>query len=84
MQDEGVAREIVNRVQKLRKKAHLVPSDAVTVYYSVSPSEAELGRVATEFNEFITSTIRAPFVLLQGGGVDEKIVIEDSQQVREG
>ncbi|KAI5733383.1 hypothetical protein M8J76_011262 [Diaphorina citri] len=82
MQDEGVAREIVNRVQKLRKKAHLVPSDAVTVYYSVSPSEAELGRVATEFNEFITSTIRAPFVLLQGGGVDEKIVIEDSQQLK--
>ena len=31
MLDEGVAREIINRVQKLRKKASLVPTDAVSV-----------------------------------------------------
>lgn len=32
MQDEGVAREIINRVQKLRKKAGLVPTDPVRQY----------------------------------------------------
>jgi isoleucyl-tRNA synthetase len=35
MKDEGTAREVVNRIQKLRKKAKLVPSDPVTVYYEV-------------------------------------------------
>ena len=30
MLDEGVAREIINRVQKLRKKASLVPTNAVS------------------------------------------------------
>uniref|UniRef100_A0A8D8XG24 Isoleucine--tRNA ligase, cytoplasmic n=3 Tax=Cacopsylla melanoneura TaxID=428564 RepID=A0A8D8XG24_9HEMI len=81
MQDEGVAREIVNRVQKLRKKAHLVPTDPVTVYYAIHPVDSELGRVATEFNEFITSTLRAPFLTLTGG-VQDKIVIEDTQQLK--
>lgn len=35
MKDEGLAREAINLVQKLRKEAHLTPSDAVTVYYEV-------------------------------------------------
>lgn len=30
--EEGLGREVVNRVQKLRKKAGLVPEDAVNVY----------------------------------------------------
>uniref|UniRef100_A0A8C6U035 Isoleucine--tRNA ligase, cytoplasmic n=1 Tax=Neogobius melanostomus TaxID=47308 RepID=A0A8C6U035_9GOBI len=32
MLDEGVAREVINRIQKLRKKAHLVPSDEITAH----------------------------------------------------
>jgi isoleucyl-tRNA synthetase len=35
MKDEGLAREVINLVQKLRKEAHVTPSDAVTVYYEV-------------------------------------------------
>jgi hypothetical protein len=31
MIDEGIAREVISRVQKLRKKAKLQPSDPVTV-----------------------------------------------------
>lgn len=35
MKDEGLAREVINLVQKLRKEAHLTPSDAVSVFYEV-------------------------------------------------
>ena len=35
MIDEGVSREVVNRVQKLKKKAKLVVTDEVTVFYQV-------------------------------------------------
>lgn len=35
MLDEWLARDAINLVQKLRKEAHLTPSDPVTVYYEV-------------------------------------------------
>lgn len=36
---EGLAREFVNRVQKLRKKAHLVPTDQVLIKVYIILSE---------------------------------------------
>jgi hypothetical protein len=36
MKDEGLAREAINLVQKLRKEAHVTPSDAFSVYFEVS------------------------------------------------
>lgn len=35
MKDEGLAREVINLVQKLRKEGKVTPSDAVTLYYKV-------------------------------------------------
>lgn len=34
MVDKGMAREVINRIQKLRKKCNLVPTDEITVYYN--------------------------------------------------
>ena len=45
MLDEGVAREVVNRIQKLRKKAGLAPTDEVTVHCHVQPAGHDLARV---------------------------------------
>lgn len=33
--EEGLARELINRVQRLRKKANLNPTDCVDVYYKL-------------------------------------------------
>lgn len=33
--EEGLAREVINRIQKLKKKASLVPTDPVDVYYEL-------------------------------------------------
>ncbi|XP_041347698.1 isoleucine--tRNA ligase, cytoplasmic-like [Gigantopelta aegis] len=57
MLDEGIAREVINRIQKLRKKAALVPSHDITAYYKASP---DLSRIIDEFTEFICSTIKQP------------------------
>ncbi|XP_050421061.1 isoleucine--tRNA ligase, cytoplasmic [Adelges cooleyi] len=78
MLDEGTAREIINRVQKLRKKAHLVPTDRINVYYNISP-EGELARVAKEFNEFITTALKVPFI--DGVAVGNNI-IEETQTLK--
>ncbi|CAG2102663.1 unnamed protein product [Medioppia subpectinata] len=83
MQDEGVAREIINRIQKLRKKAQLVPSDEVVVHYGVDAvKSADLARVITQFNEFIANTLKAP---LKPMPVTEgwHLVIADQQTIKD-
>lgn len=77
MMDEGTAREIINRVQKLRKKAHLVPTDSITVYYSISPA-GDLSRVAKELNDFIINVLKVPFI---DGPAVGNIIIEETQTV---
>lgn len=53
--DEGLAREVINRVQKLRKATGLSFNDAVDVYYDVSgtsESDDSLRRVLSERKHF--------------------------------
>ena len=40
-------------------QASLMPTDDITVYYDTTP---ELGKVITEFSDFIFSTIKQPLV----------------------
>ena len=50
--EEGLGREVVNRVQKLRKKAGLVPEDAVNVYLGMDSrlASALSSRVLSRFH----------------------------------
>lgn len=83
MLDEGVAREVVNRIQKLRKKGKLVPTDAIEVYYSV-PDDCELSRVIQAQREFITSSLRAPLLAYPlAKSSAEKLVIEEEQELKD-
>ncbi|KAF1404049.1 Isoleucine--tRNA ligase, cytoplasmic, partial [Spheniscus magellanicus] len=59
MVDEGVAREVINRIQKLRKKRNLVPTDEITVYYRSHPEGDYLDTVIKEHTDFIFGTIKA-------------------------
>ncbi|RMY16369.1 hypothetical protein D0868_00374, partial [Hortaea werneckii] len=45
---EGLAREVLNRVQRLRKKAGLVPTDDVKLAYSVLPPTVAANGAATD------------------------------------
>ena len=60
MLDEGVKREVQIRIQKLRKKAKLVPSDPVTVYYEVKPSTHDLVRVIEDHKADMEATTKSP------------------------
>lgn len=79
MQDEGTAREIINRVQKLRKKAHLVPTDEIKVFYE---TENDLDRIADEFKEFIENTIKASFEKQLKRTDFDQVIIEETQQLK--
>lgn len=62
MLDEGVAREVINRIQKLRKKGHLVPSDEIAVHYRCLPAGEYLDCVIQAHTEFILATTKAPLL----------------------
>ncbi|KAF5283434.1 hypothetical protein FQA39_LY04810 [Lamprigera yunnana] len=78
MQEEGIAREIINRIQKLRKKAHLVPTDEISVIYKASD---ELSRIAVAHKEYIENAIQASFT---EGECDSPslIIIQEKQQLK--
>uniref|UniRef100_A0A0A1X6E8 Isoleucine--tRNA ligase, cytoplasmic n=1 Tax=Zeugodacus cucurbitae TaxID=28588 RepID=A0A0A1X6E8_ZEUCU len=66
--EEGVAREIINRIQKLKKKAKLIPTDEVVVFYRLNDSKVnesnsgtanDLRTVMKKYKSMITTTIRS-------------------------
>ena len=61
MLDEGVLRDIVNRVQRLRKEFKIVPTDEITVYYKVTPSESKLNELLGRSQEYLETNIKKPF-----------------------
>lgn len=81
MLDEGFSREIINRVQKLRKKAHLVPTDEVDVFYDVSKT-SDILRIIKLHREFIESTVKAPLIPIENITASKPIVIEETQELK--
>ncbi|KAK6106649.1 isoleucine--tRNA ligase [Brugia pahangi] len=60
LKDEGFAREVINRVQKLRKTAKLMPKDMAVTYCKVSPPNHRLAAVIKDYSEFIENTTGTP------------------------
>jgi len=60
MLEEGVAREVINRVQKLRKSAGLKVDDKVTMYFTVTPKEHSLAKIITKFSDYIQTSSKTP------------------------
>jgi isoleucyl-tRNA synthetase len=78
---EWLAREVINRVQKLRKKAGLQATDDLNVYYCFEEgSGAELQDALKVHTEVIQKTIRSvpADVKTRNGG---ELVIEEEQEV---
>ncbi|KAI9835019.1 MAG: isoleucine--tRNA ligase [Sclerophora amabilis] len=89
---EGLAREIINRVQRLRKKAGLLSTDDVKMEYRVLDDPDKVG-IEEAFSKQTTSIERAlrrpidkHFVTkVQGGvpeAVQESVITEEEQEVQ--
>uniref|UniRef100_A0A8I3XF31 isoleucine--tRNA ligase n=1 Tax=Callithrix jacchus TaxID=9483 RepID=A0A8I3XF31_CALJA len=79
MVDEGMAREVINRIQKLRKKCHLVPTDEITVYYNAKSEGRYLNNIIESHTEFIFATIKAPLKPYPVPPPDEILIQEKTQ-----
>uniref|UniRef100_A0A0C9QTI3 Isoleucine--tRNA ligase, cytoplasmic n=1 Tax=Fopius arisanus TaxID=64838 RepID=A0A0C9QTI3_9HYME len=81
MQHEGIAREIINRVQKLRKKAQLVPSDEADVYYEISDKSSSLFKVIGDYKDFIEGITKTPQREMVGVPPGD-VIIEEMQKIK--
>ncbi|RWS30922.1 isoleucine--tRNA ligase: cytoplasmic-like protein [Leptotrombidium deliense] len=80
MMDEGIAREVINRIQKLRKKAHLVPTDPISVYYDIENGD-DLTRIIKSQKSFIINALKAPLETFPVPG-NKNVIIEECQQLK--
>ncbi|KAL1920450.1 uncharacterized protein VTP21DRAFT_827 [Calcarisporiella thermophila] len=82
LEREGFAREVVNRVQKLRKKAGLQPVDKVWMYYEVKDEKNKdmLVRVLGEYEEMIIRAVKRT-LLPYAERKDGEIIIEEDQDI---
>lgn len=84
--NEGIAREIINRVQKLKKKAKLVFTDEVLVTYAIDGKDASeniVTKVARSHLDFIETTIRSAFVHHSADEVAKKsFIIDESFELK--
>ena len=90
--DEGVAREIINRVQRLRKKAGLVPTDDVKMEYRVQsdPEVIGLEKIFKTQSKALEKALRRPMdkhsvTEVEGvipNGVSESVIAEEEQEIQ--
>lgn len=61
--EEGLAREVTNRIQKLRKEAKLVPTVSAVVYAKALPAGSLLEGVINKFRTTIEQATSTPILL---------------------
>ncbi|KAI9696091.1 MAG: isoleucine--tRNA ligase [Candelina mexicana] len=89
---EGLAREVINRVQRLRKKAGLVATDDVKMEYKVlsDPSNVGMEDVFVEHGNMIEKALRRPLdkhvvTEMEGGipnGDVDVVILAEEQEVQ--
>lgn len=89
---EGLAREVINRVQQLRKRAKLVPTDDVKMEYKVLSDPGNIGieEVFATHGRAFEKALRRPLdkhmVTASGGeipeGNAEEVIAEEEQEVQ--
>ncbi|CAF1664450.1 unnamed protein product [Rotaria sp. Silwood1] len=58
LKDEGRIQQITSRIQKLRKEPKLIPTNDITIHYSVEPQTSEIARVASEHRDEIEVVLK--------------------------
>ncbi|KAL6940355.1 isoleucine--tRNA ligase [Hanseniaspora vineae] len=81
LKTEGSAREIINRIQKLRKKVGLVPTDDVIVQYELVKDGMGFENVVKEHYTMITKTVKSDFSKLDNSKSD--IIADEEQSIND-
>ncbi|KAF7950428.1 hypothetical protein EAE96_007713 [Botrytis aclada] len=82
--DEALGREIINRVQRLRKKAGLQPTDDIKMEYKVlkDPSSIGLREAFASQAQAIEKALRRPLNESEGSAAEESVILEEEQEIQ--
>lgn len=82
--EEGLAREVINRVQRLRKKAELKATDDVAVYYDITADVNGLvaGVLSTQGEAIAKACRGAPLPIASRTQADDKIILKEEQEIK--
>jgi isoleucyl-tRNA synthetase len=88
LESEGLAREVINRVQRLRKKAGLIATDDVIMEYQVHKDPVGLEKVFEEHKAMFEKALRRPLdttdtTRLEAGEYFDKVILEEEQEIGE-
>lgn len=83
--DEGIAREIINRVQKLKKKAKLIPTDPVIITYTcvTNSTSADIPRISKSHREYIENVIKSKYVAHDASAEKREVLMEEMQELKD-
>jgi isoleucyl-tRNA synthetase len=80
--EEGFARELVNRVQRLRKKAGLQPTDDITYYLKINNDpDSKLSNTIKNQTDYLGKTLKQDFLAYDKRPADAKVIAEEEQEV---
>lgn len=80
---EGIAREIINRVQRLRKKAGLLPTDEIKMYYRLTNDPKNELATVFKSQEVIVKVLKKPLEDISAKADDVQVFAEEKQEVSE-
>ncbi|KAF9314555.1 isoleucine--tRNA ligase [Podila horticola] len=82
LEQEGLAREIINRVQRLRKKANLEPTDMIHMYYEFTQDmNNALEQVIKGQEESLVKSLKRTLYPISSKKSADAIIIEEAQEV---
>lgn len=84
MISEGLAREFINRVQRLRKKANLIATDDVEVVHEIHEDQVGLDTVLDTHEPLFTKTFNRPLKPYSGSMPDAGFIISEEQCILHG
>ncbi|RIB13210.1 isoleucyl-tRNA synthetase [Gigaspora rosea] len=84
LQEEGWAREVVNRVQRLRKKAGLQPTDPVLTYYKfIKDNNNQVETILKTQSGIIVKILKRPLLPIADKIDGAEVIIEEVQEVND-
>ncbi|KAI8964343.1 isoleucyl-tRNA synthetase [Daldinia sp. FL1419] len=81
--NDGIARDVMTRVQKMRKAAGLVPTDDVRMQYSIvsNPDGIQFESLVSSRQSQFENTVRGPLEPIKSEGAAEAVILEEEHVI---
>ena len=83
LESEGLARELINRIQRLRKKAGLNTTDDVQVQYRVVKDTIDLPKVIKDNEELLLKSTKYPIEELKEAQDLTNVITDEEQTIND-